>query len=348
MAERSGDRGLTSYSRFAGCGAKLGPGVLDQALCGLSQRKFPGLIADFSRSEDAGVLRLDDERALVHTVDFFPPIVDDPFTFGRIAAANAVSDVYAMGGSPSTAVCLVGFPVETLEMAILVKMMEGGLSALDDADCPLVGGHSVDDTEPKLGYAVTGIVHPARVWLNNTITGDERIILTKPIGTGLITTAAKSGAASPEALAAACDSMSALNRTACEVLRGFAVSACTDVTGFGLLGHACEMASGSPCNIRIDSRSVPLLPSARDYAVMKKIPGGTKRNRSFRMKFVTGEKTADEDLVNILFDPQTSGGLLAAVKAAGADAALAALRQAGVPAAIIGETVPGTGVIELR
>jgi len=339
--------GLTSYSRFAGCGAKLGPGVLDQALCGLSQRKFPGLLADFSRSEDAGVLRLDDERALIHTVDFFPPIVDDAFTFGRIAAANALSDVYAMGGSPSTAVCLVGFPVEKLAMALLVKMMEGGLSALDDADCPLVGGHSIDDTEPKLGYAVTGIVHPAKVWLNNTIKGGEEIILTKPIGTGLITTAAKAGKASEEALTAACQSMSFLNRTACEVLRRFPVSACTDVTGFGLLGHACEMASGSPCNIRIDTSAVPLLHSARDYALMKTIPGGTKRNKSFRLKFITGEKTADEDLVNILFDPQTSGGLLAAVKAGEADAALQALRKAGVPAAIIGETVPGAGQIEL-
>jgi selenide, water dikinase len=339
--------GLTSYSRFAGCGAKLGPGVLDQALCGLSQRKFPGLLADFSRSEDAGVLRLDDERALVHTVDFFPPIVDDAFTFGRIAAANALSDVYAMGGSPTTAVCLVGFPVDKLDMALLVKMMEGGLSALDDADCPLVGGHSIDDTEPKLGYAVTGIVHPAKVWLNNTITGGEKVILTKPIGTGLITTAAKAGAASAEALTAACDSMSFLNRTACEVLRRFPVKACTDVTGFGLLGHACEMASGSPCNIRIDTDAVPLLRSARDYALLKKIPGGTKRNKSFRLKFITGEKTADEDLVNILFDPQTSGGLLAAVMAGEAVAARDALRQAGVPAAIIGETVPGTGLIEL-
>ena len=258
----AGATGLTAYSRFAGCGAKLGPGVLDKALCGLSQRKFPQLITDFQRSEDAGVVRLDDERALVHTVDFFPPIVDDPFTFGRIAAANAISDIYAMGGTPSTAVCLVGFPVDTLDMDILVKMMEGGLSALDDADCPLVGGHSIDDTEPKLGYAVTGIVHPKRVWLNNTIKGGEKIILTKPIGTGLITTAAKAGKASAEALAAACESMGTLNRKACEVLRGFPVAACTDVTGFGLLGHACEMASGSPCNIRMDS-AVRAAPAVR-------------------------------------------------------------------------------------
>jgi len=339
--------GLTSYSRFAGCGAKLGPGVLDQALCGLSQRKYPGLIADFRRAEDAGVLRLDDHRALVHTVDFFPPIVDDPFTFGRIAAANAVSDVYAMGGAPSTAVCLVGFPVDTLEMAILVKMMEGGLSALDDADCPLVGGHSIDDKEPKLGYAVTGLVDPARVWLNNSIRGGERIILTKPIGTGLITTAAKSGKASPEALEAACAIMSSLNRAACETLQRFAVSACTDVTGFGLLGHACEMASESPCDIHIDSRAVPLLPSVPELAALKTIPGGTKRNRSFRQKFITGPKAGDEDTLNILFDPQTSGGLLAAVKEADAEAALVALREAGMTAAMVGETVPGTGRIVL-
>jgi selenide,water dikinase len=339
--------GLTSYSRFAGCGAKLGPGVLDKALCGLSQRRYPQLLADFQRSEDAGVLRLDDERALVHTVDFFPPIVDDPFIFGRIAAANALSDVYAMGGDPSTAVCLVGFPVDTLDMSILVRMMEGGLSALGDADCPLVGGHSIDDAEPKLGYAVTGLVHPAKVWMNNTIQGGERIILTKPIGTGLVTTAAKSGNASAEALAAACESMSALNRKASEVLRGFPVRACTDVTGFGLLGHACEMASGTTCTIRIDPRAVPLLPSAREYALMKKIPGGTKRNRSFRQKFITGAKAEDDDLLNILFDPQTSGGLLAAVKASDAEQALGALRSAGVPAAIIGETVAGSGLIEL-
>ncbi len=338
---------LTSYSRFAGCGAKLGPGVLDQALCGLSQRAFPQLLADFRRAEDAGVLKLDEERALVHTVDFFPPIVDDPFTFGRIAAANALSDVYAMGGAPSTAVCLVGFPVDKLEMSVLVKMMEGGLSALDEADCPLVGGHSIDDTEPKLGYAVTGLVHPRRVWLNNTIHPGELIILTKPIGTGLITTAAKSGKASAEALEAACASMGALNRRACEVLGGFPVSACTDVTGFGLLGHACEMASESGCSIRIDSAAVPLLPSVREYALLKTIPGGTKRNRSFRQKFVTGPRASDEDLLNILFDPQTSGGLLAAVKAPQAPAALEALRSAGLAAAIVGEITSGSGQIEL-
>jgi selenide, water dikinase len=188
---------LTSFSRFAGCGAKLGPGLLDKALCGLGQRVYPDLIADFRRSEDAGVLRIGGGQALIHTVDFFPPVVDDPFLFGRIAAANALSDVYAMGGRPSTAVCIVGFPVDTLEISVLQKMMEGGLSALEEADCPLVGGHSVDDKELKLGYAVTGLVDPGRVWLNNSVRGGETLILTKPIGTGLITTAEKAGLASP-------------------------------------------------------------------------------------------------------------------------------------------------------
>ncbi len=162
---------LTSFSRFAGCAAKLGPGLLDEALCGLSQREYPDLIADFRRSEDAGVLRLNAQQALVHTIDFFPPIVDDPFLYGRIAAANALSDVYAMGGKPCTAVAVVGFPVGSLDIAVLRKMMDGGLAGLEEAECPLVGGHSIDDKELKFGYAVTGIVHPDRVWLNNALAG---------------------------------------------------------------------------------------------------------------------------------------------------------------------------------
>ncbi len=338
---------LTSLSRFAGCGAKLGPGLLDKALCGLSQPSYPDLIADFRHSEDAGVLRINETQALIHTVDFFPPIVDDAFQFGRIAAANALSDVYAMGGRPTTAACIVGFPVENLDVSILQKMMEGGLTALEEAGCPLVGGHSVDDKELKLGYAVTGIVHPERVWLNNSIRDAERLILTKSIGTGLITTAEKAGLASPQALGAAIDGMSALNRVACDIFSRHAVRACTDVTGFGLLGHACEMAAGSSCNVRVSAASVPLLPSVRQYAAMGLVPEGTYRNRSFRMPFVVTAAGMDDDLLNVLFDPQTSGGLLAAVDSADADAALAELRAAGVLAAIIGETVPGKGMVEL-
>jgi selenide, water dikinase len=338
---------LTSLSRFAGCGAKLGPGLLDKALCGLSQPSYPGLITDFRRSEDAGVLRLNDTQALIHTVDFFPPIVDDPFLFGRIAAANALSDVYAMGGRPSTAACIVGFPVDTLDVSILQKMMEGGLTALKEAGCPLVGGHSVEDRELKLGYAVTGVVHPDHVWLNNSVRGAERLILTKPIGTGLITTAEKAGLASAQALGAAIEGMSTLNRVACEVLAVHAVRACTDVTGFGLLGHACEMAAESACNVRVFAGSVPLLPSAREYAAMGLVPEGTYRNKSFRIPFVIPTHAVDSDLLNVLFDPQTSGGLLAAVDSAEAESVLAELLAAGVSAAIIGEAVPGKGMVEL-
>ena len=334
-------------SRFAGCGAKLGPGLLDKALCDLSQPAYPGLIADFRHSEDAGVLQLDEDKALVHTVDFFPPIVDDPLTFGRIAAANALSDIYAMGGRPITAVCMVGFPVDTLEVEALRRMMEGGLLALEEAECPLVGGHSIQDAELKLGYSVTGLVHPRRVWLNNTLRGAERLILTKGIGTGLITTAARAGLASAAALEAAIASMCALNRRAAAALARHPVSACTDVTGFGLLGHACEMVAGSAWNIRLEAASVPLLPSAWEYASMGLVPEGTYRNREFRLRFVSRHESIDPDLLNVLFDPQTSGGLLAAVPAEAADAACRDLAADGVPAAIIGETVTGSGLIEL-
>lgn len=338
---------LTSFSRFAGCGAKLGPGMLDKALCGLSQREYPDLIADFRRSEDAGVLRLSDEQALIHTIDFFPPIVDDPFLFGRIAAANALSDVYAMGGKPCTAVAVVGFPAETLDVSILRKMMEGGLDALQEAACPLVGGHSIDDRELKFGYAVTGLVRPDKVWMNNSLEGGEGIILTKPIGTGLITTAARGGLASEEALRAACAGMAALNAKASEILQRYEVHACTDVTGFGLLGHACEMAADSPCNVRIDARRVPLLPAARDYAAMGLVPEGTYRNKSFRLRFILNPEACNEDEVNVLFDPQTSGGLLAAVASGQADAVLQEMRAAGIPAALIGAAVAGKGMVEL-
>jgi selenide, water dikinase len=338
---------LSSYSRFAGCGAKLGPGLLDKALCGLSQPEYPELIADFRRSEDAGVYKLNDEMALVHTVDFFPPIVDDPFLFGRIAAANALSDVYAMGGKPCTAVSIVGFPAESLDVSVLRKIMEGGLDALMEAGCPLVGGHSIDDRELKFGYAVTGIVRPDKVWLNNGLKGGELLILTKPIGSGLVTTASRAGLVSKEALRAACDGMAALNRRACEILQGREVRACTDVTGFGLLGHACEMAADTACDIRIEAGSVPLLPGARDYAAMGLVPEGCYRNKSFRLRFIDRPQGFDEDELNILFDPQTSGGLLAAVAEAEAGSILKEMLAAGMAAAIIGRTVPGKGRVQL-
>ena len=343
---------LMSYTRFSGCGAKLGPGLLDKALCGLEQPAYPGLLADFSGSEDAGVFMLSEDEvsegeALVQTVDFFPPIVDDPFLFGRIAAANALSDVYAMGGKPLTALALVCFPVKTLELDVLKTMMRGGLDALIEAGCALLGGHSVEDPEPKLGYAVTGLVRPSAVWRNNTITPGLALILTKPIGTGLINMAVRAEMASPRAKSAAEASMAMLNARAAHILSGFHVAACTDVTGFGLAGHAAEMASGKVCGLSLNFDSVPLLPDVAEYAAMGLVPDGAHRNRDGRGQALRGAENVSPEELDILFDPQTSGGLLAALPQAEAGAALEALLAAGLTAAIVGQTGGALGTVQL-
>jgi selenide,water dikinase len=338
---------LTKYTRFSGCGAKLGPGVLEKALCGLRQPAYPQLIADFSGYEDAGLFRLSDNSALVQTVDFFPPIVDNPFLFGRIAAANALSDVYAMGGRPITALCLTCYPLKELGMDALKAMMEGGLDALIEAGCALLGGHSVEDPEPKLGYAVTGLVDPAKAWCNNTLQPGAALILTKPIGTGLVNMAQRADCADPKAVGIAHASMATLNKTAAEVLSTFAVLACTDVTGFGLAGHAAEMVDSAPCGVRIRYADLPLIPGAADYASMGLVPEGTFRNKQGRMRFVTNAASIDPVALDIIFDPQTSGGLLVAVPQGQAEAALSALKARGVPAALIGETGGETGTVEI-
>lgn len=336
---------LTSYTRFSGCGAKLGPGVLEQALCGLSQPAYPELLAGFQGSEDAGLFRLGPHSALVQTVDFFPPIVDDPRLFGRIAAANALSDLYAMGARPITALALVCHPLKALGLAPLKAMLEGGLEALVEAGCALLGGHSIEDPEPKLGYAVTGLVDPDRAWRNNTLQPGGALILTKPIGTGLVNMALRAQCATPEAQAAAEAAMGTLNRVAAEVLARFQVQACTDVTGFGLAGHACEMAAGDQCGLVLRMDRVPLLPGVADCAAMGLIPEGTYRNREARLRFLTGDLSPLA--LDLLFDPQTSGGLLAAVPDGEAEAALAALGEAGVPAWIIGSTGGDPGQVRI-
>lgn len=337
---------LTRMTRFSGCGAKLGPGLLDKALCGLSQPAYPGLVADFSGNEDAGLFRLEGGLELVQTVDFFPPIVDDPRLFGRIAAANALSDVYAMGGRPITALALVCFPVRELGLEALRAMMEGGLSALAEAGCALLGGHSIEDPEPKLGYAVTGLVEAGKAWRNNSLVPGLALLLTKPIGTGLLNMALRAGMAGEAERAAAELSMASLNRRAAEILAGYSPAACTDVTGFGLLGHAVEMASGATCGLRLRAGAIPLLPGAAKYAAMGLVPEGTRRNREGRGAFVRGLES-EGPLLDLLFDPQTSGGLLAAVPERRAAAALAALRDEGIPAALVGESGGLAGLVEL-
>ena len=338
---------LTSYTRFSGCGAKLGPGVLEQALCGLRQPAYPQLMADFSGNEDAGLFRLGEDMALVQTVDFFPPIVDDPFLFGRIAAANALSDVYAMGGRPITALCLTCYPLKALGMDTLKAMMAGGLDALVEAGCALLGGHSIEDPEPKLGYAVTGLVDPAKAWRNNTLQPGAALLLTKPLGTGLVNMALRAECAEPDSLQVAHASMAALNKAAAEVLAGFTVVACTDVTGFGLAGHAAEMVDGAPCGLRIRYADLPLIPGAADCAAMGLVPEGTYRNKQGRGHFVKDFAALDPVALDVVFDPQTSGGLLAAVPLDQAEAALRALKARGVPAALIGDTGGAPGVVEL-
>jgi len=338
---------LTQYSRFSGCGAKLGPGVLEQALCGLAQPAYPELLADFSGSEDAGLFRLGPGLALVQTVDFFPPIVDDPRLFGRIAAANALSDLYAMGARPITALALVCHPLRELGIDPLKAMLAGGLEALVEAGCALLGGHSVEDPEPKLGYAVTGLVDPDRAWRNNTLGPGAGIILTKPIGTGLVNMALRAQCALAESRSAAETSMATLNRRAAEVLAGFPIMACTDVTGFGLAGHAAEMAAGDRCGLSLRYPDLPLLPGVLDYAAMGLVPEGARRNRAGRLKCLSNGREVPAIVLDVLFDPQTSGGLLAALPMAAALEALAALGEAGVEAWLVGESGGSPGAVEI-
>jgi len=291
------------------------------------------------KADDAGVYKLTDDLAIVQTVDFFTPIVDDPYTFGQIAVANALSDVYAMGGKPLTALNIVCFPSKTLDISVLRDILRGGIDKMREAGVVLVGGHSVDDPELKYGLSVTGTVHPNRVLTKGGARPGDKLLLTKPIGTGIISTAVKGGMASDQVIKAVAQSMAALNKTASEVMLQVGVNACTDITGFGLLGHACEMIQDSRIGLRIHSASVPIFPETIELARMGMIPGGTYRNKEFRSKMVDSAGIADV-MLDILFDPQTSGGLFVSVSADKASLLLARLKEAGViDAAIIGEVV---------
>jgi selenide,water dikinase len=290
--------------------------------------------------DDAGVYKIRDNLALVQTVDFFTPIVDDPYVFGQIAAANALSDVYAMGGTPVTAMNLVAFPIQSMEVAILTDILRGGLDKMREAEVVLVGGHSIEDQELKYGLAVTGLIHPDEVLTNTGAVVGDRIILTKPLGTGIINTAQKGGLASPEAVEGATEVMAALNRKAAEVMRGFQVHACTDVTGFGLLGHMHEMLGGGEIGIKVFVDAVPVLPGAEEYAGMGLVPGGALRNREFYTPRVQGGEALSPTLLDILYDPQTSGGLLIAVPEEDAEGVLRRLQEVGVKdARIVAEVV---------
>jgi selenide,water dikinase len=296
---------LTAQVKAGGCASKLSPKILDQVLPRLPRMADPNLLVGFDTADDAGVYRLTPELAMVQTVDFFTPMVDDPFTFGAIAAANALSDVYAMGGKPLTALSILAWPAPG-DLDDLEAILKGGASKIHEAGAVILGGHSVNDPEIKFGYAVTGAIHPDRIKTNCAARAGDVLVFTKKIGTGIISTAIKRGIASSGHIDGAIGSMLTLNRAAAEAMMDLEVHSVTDVTGFGLLGHAREMAMGSGVTLEIDSARVQFLDGAAEYARAGAIPGGLNNNRDFVSSCVESDSPVDD----LLYDPQTSGGLL--------------------------------------
>jgi selenide,water dikinase len=346
-------------AKAAGCAAKLSPKLLDSVLRGLPRQSDANVLVGFETSDDAGVYRISPEIALVHTTDFFTPIVDDPNLFGQIAAANALSDVYAMGGRPISALSLVGFP-DRGDPATLDQIMRGGLTKMSEAGCFVIGGHSIRDDDLKFGYAVTGLIHPDRIWRNVGAQPGDILIFTKPLGTGVIATALKKGRASQESISAATASMTRLNRAAAEALAELdppaststnsgaskkIVHAVTDVTGFSLLGHAREMALGnpaaqiSPVSFEIDHAHIEYLPGAADCAREGNISMGLNNNRDFIGDCVEFAESVPEEYRLLMFDPQTSGGLLAAIAPNAAQTAMESFAKHGVAARQIGRVL---------
>lgn len=339
---------LTKLASCAGCGAKVGAGTLARLLDGFRTHTDPRLIVGYDKSDDASVYVLDENTALVQTTDFFPPIVDDPFLFGQIAAANALSDIYAMGGEPKLALnimCLApGMAKETVQ-----DILRGGYDKAYEAGVIITGGHSILDPEPKYGLAVTGFVHPKKLLTNSAARPGDVLLLTKPIGIGVLTTAAKAGLASPEAMALAHRLMTTLNKAARDCMVRYAVHACTDVTGFGLLGHAFEMAQGSDTHLTLFPGEIDLIPEALEFARDGILPAGMYRNRHYAEAAVDPGST-ELAVQDMLYDPQTSGGLLIAAAPEDADALLRELRGAVPSAQRIGvvEAYNGGPRISLR
>jgi len=305
--------------------------------------EFPtdsNLIVGLERADDAGVYKITDDIAIIQTVDFFTPIVDDPYWFGQIAAANAVSDVYAMGGIPKTAMNLVAFPIKHMDISVLRQIIQGGLDKMKEADVVLVGGHSIQDNELKYGLSVTGFIHPDRILTKKNLKVGDCLILTKPLGTGIINTAIKGGLVSNEIIKTVTTLMAALNRDAAEIMSHYPVHACTDITGFGLLGHLAEMIEDSEFGIEVMNNMIPIIPETFNYARMGLVPAGAYKNREFRESLVKFDLSVDRLMQDVLFDPQTSGGLLICVKEDRSDDLLTELREKGMnDAAIIGKVV---------
>ena len=343
---------LTAMAKAAGCAAKLNPATLDGVLRKLPRQTDPNVLVGFDTNDDAGVYLLAEGLALVQTVDFFTPIVDDPHLFGEIAAANALSDVYAMGGRPVSSLSIVGFP-EKGDPAILEEIIRGGLSKMNEAKCSVIGGHSIRNEDMLFGYAVTGVINPHRVWRNVGARAGDALLFTKPLGTGVITTALKKDRATPESIAAAVSAMTTLNRAAAAALQEVderaatsrPIHAVTDVTGFSLLGHAREMALGDPAHgiesvsCEFDHGAFHYFPGALEAAREGHLSGGVKNNRAFVADCAAFDTKVSPEHQALLFDPQTSGGLLVAVAPEATDAALAALGRHGVAGHLVGRVI---------
>ena len=332
---------LTKLTKCAGCGAKVGAGVLAQLLEGIRVHHDPNLLVGFDKSDDASVYKINDELALVQTVDFFPPIADDPYLFGQIAATNALSDVYAMGGEPKLCLNIMAVP-ETMPREAVHDILRGGYDKVYEAGALITGGHSILDDEPKYGLAVTGFVHPEKMLTNAAARPGDVLVLTKPLGIGVLTSAGKAELLTEETVAHMNRLMTTLNKSARDVMVRHRVHACTDVTGFGLLGHGFEMAQGSDVELHISVESVDLLPEALEFARMGVLPAGMYRNRTFAEPAVDAG-TVETAVQDLLFDPQTSGGLLMAVAPEDADALLAELAPVVPSAQRIGTVSPYGG-----
>ena len=315
---------LTKLAKCAGCGAKVGAGVLAQLLDGIKVHSDPNLLVGFDKSDDASVYKVSDDLALVQTVDFFPPIADDPYLFGQIAATNALSDVYAMGGEPKLCLNIMAIPADMPKDAVH-QLLRGGYDKVYEAGALITGGHSILDDEPKYGLAVTGFVHPDKVLTNSGARPGDVLLFTKPIGIGVITTAAKADMASQESIEFAQKMMTTLNKSARDAMVKYHVHACTDVTGFGMLGHTFEMAQGSDVEIELHVDQIDFIPEALELASIGILPEGMDRNRTFAE---TGVDAGETELCkqDLLYDPQTAGGLLMAVDPADADALLEELK----------------------
>jgi len=348
--ESAGPVRLTELVESAGCASKIDRATLMRVLEGLPGPEDPRVLIGMPAGDDAGVYQLDEDTALVQTVDVFTPSVDDPYVFGQIAAANSLSDVYAMGGRPMTALSIVGFPARVLPDEIMRQILRGGLDKMAEAGVAVIGGHSINDPQVKAGFAVTGLVHPKRIAANAGARPGDRLVLTKPIGTGILSFAAQIGRAPADGAEAAARSMATLNRTAAELMPAFEVHACTDVTGFGLMGHLAAMASASSVDVEILWDEVPLLPGVLQCAAEGILPGAVERNKESSGHALAATDGIEPAMLDILFDAQTSGGLLIALPEPSAQAFVARLREEGVlEAAVIGRVIgEGTGRVVVR